>query len=56
MNNQPLISLKKIRENLFKIFYLILLIALLAFILSNEEKAKSDAQSKIQNEQLVKQN
>jgi hypothetical protein len=56
MDNQHLISIEKIKENLFKIIYLILLIVLLALIVINEEKKEADAQTKLQNEQFVKEN
>lgn len=56
MDSQYSDILEKFKENLFRIIYLILLIALLALIVSNEEKVESDAQSKKQNEQLVRDN
>lgn len=48
--------IEKFKDNFFKIFYLILLIVLLTLILSNKGKVNSNAQSKMQNEQLVKEN
>ncbi|MDH3269602.1 MAG: hypothetical protein OEM46_12200 [Ignavibacteria bacterium] len=49
-------TLEKLRNNIFKIIYLILLIALLAFVAKKEKTINVDAQTLIETEQLVKEN
>ena len=48
--------LAKLRNNLFNILYLILLIALLAFITEKEKTINYDTQTLTETEQLVKEN
>ena len=46
----------KLKDNLFNILYLILLIALLAFIAKKEKTNNVDTQTLTETEQLVKEN
>ena len=48
--------LVKLKDNLFNILYLILLIALLAFITEKEKTINYDTQTLTETEQLVKEN
>ena len=48
--------LLKLKDNLFNILYLILLIALLAFIAKKEKTNNIDTQTLTETEQLVKEN
>ncbi len=48
--------LVKLKDNLFNILYLILLIALLAFIAKKEKTINVDTQTLTETEQLVKEN
>jgi hypothetical protein len=48
--------LVKLKDNLFNILYLILLIALLAFITKKEKTINYDTQTLTETEQLVKEN
>ena len=48
--------LEKLKNNLFRILYLILLIVLLAFIANKSNTTEDDAQNKIKGKQLVKEN
>ena len=48
--------LLKLKDNLFNVLYLILLIALLAFLAKKEKTNNVDTQRLIETEQLVKEN
>jgi len=48
--------LLKLKDNLFNVLYLILLIALLAFIAKKEKTNNIDTQTLTETEQLVKEN
>jgi len=48
--------LEKLKNNLFRILYLILLIVLIAFIANKSNMTEDDAQNKIKGKQLVKEN
>jgi hypothetical protein len=56
MDNQWSDRLEKLKDNLFKIIYLILLIALLAFITNKSISIEAESQNENQKLQLVKDN
>jgi hypothetical protein len=56
MDSRQSDTLERVKENLFKIIYLILLVVLLAFIANKSNTTEDDAQNEIKGKQLVKEN